>query len=75
LGKADYALLKGFYDKVEARDRYLGSRHGFDWTVLEGLKRECVDAYSKAFDGTPWLRESSADAEELLLRAKKGADP
>ena len=73
LGKGDYALLKGFYDKVEERNKYLASRHGFDWTILEGLKRECVDAYSKAFDGIPWLREPSADAKELLLRAKKGA--
>jgi uncharacterized membrane protein len=75
LGHEDHALLKTFYETLEERDRYFGSRRGFSVPVVQKLNHSCLDRFSEVYSGILWVRESVAQTniDNLLSRAKSSA--
>jgi len=67
----DYSLLKACYDALERHDKYLVAG-SIDFSTLHGLERECINAFSMAFEKIPWLK-SNNDFRDALLKAKERA--
>ena len=75
LGDGDYKAWEKFYEAVEARNDYFGSRQGFAWPDVEKVSLLCFWNFFKIYDDVSWVRdvippESIAD---LLARAKQSA--
>ena len=76
LGDGDYKAWDKFYDTVDTRNDYFGSRRGFSFPDLEKLSYLCFESFFKAYDEISWVRDVIPQERitDLLTRAKGSAE-
>lgn len=75
LGAKDYMLWKQFYDNVEVRNEFFGSREGFSWSDVEKFNSLCFDSFLEVYEGVSWVKGSIPQERiaDLLSRAERSA--